>query len=71
MAHKDAAKSAKLFYESMKAAQQRDLSELIEDQQELSEKENQPTVDLSSKILEQAKKLHETEIIINQINKLK
>ena len=67
----DAQEMAKRFYESMKAAQQKDLAELIDDQQELSEKENQPTVDLSSKILEQAKKLHDTEIIINQIEKLK
>ncbi len=68
---KDAQEMAKRFYESMKAAQQKDLSELIDDQQELSETKNQPTVDLSSKILDQAKKLHETEIIINQIKKLK
>mgnify|MGYP003119210849 FL=1 len=67
----DAQEMAKRFYESMKAAQQKDLADLIDDQQELSEKENQPTVDLSSKILEQAKKLQETEIIINQIEKLK
>lgn len=67
----DAQEMAKRFYESMKASQQKDLSDLIDDQQELSEKENQPTVDLSSKILEQAKKLHDTEIIINQIKKLK
>ncbi len=67
----DAQEMAKRFYESMKAAQQKDLADLIDDQQELSEKENQPTVDLSSKILEQAKKLHDTEIIINQIEKLK
>ena len=67
----DAQEMAKRFYESMKAAQQKDLADLIDDQQELSEKENQPTVDLGSKILEQAKKLQETEIIINQIEKLK
>ena len=67
----DAKKMAQKFYESMKASQQKDLADLIDDQQELSEKENQPTVDLSSKILEQAKKLQETEIIINQIEKLK
>tara|TARA_R100000406_G_scaffold41398_2_gene27678 strand:+ start:2233 stop:2445 length:213 start_codon:yes stop_codon:yes gene_type:complete len=67
----DAQEMAKRFYESMKAAQQKDLADLIDDQQELSEKENQPTVDLSSKILEQAKRLHDTEIIINQIEKLK
>lgn len=67
----DAKKMAQKFYESMKAAQQKDLAELIDDQQELSEIKNQPTVDLSSQILDQAKKLHETEIIINQIKKLK
>lgn len=34
----DAQEMAKRFYESMKASQQKDLSDLIDDQQELSEK---------------------------------
>lgn len=70
MAAKEAMEMALAYWESVRVSQQVDFCDLLDDQNEASEDRYQPVLNLSSRILESAKKLSDTEIIINQITKI-